>query len=167
MDKSQRRLIGAALFFLVGLAFAAIGGFLLWDQEQDIRSAEQVDGTITSSSVDREVTRRDRDDDGFRERSVSYYADISYQYTYNGEQYTSSGVFPGAGQSSVSESRANDLVTQYSEGSAATVYVADGGPNDTFLIKERKLLLPLAFVGFGLVAGFLGGAELYRRFFVK
>lgn len=150
------------LTVVVGLVFAAVGGFLLYSQEQAIRNATTIEGTVETSTVDEETTRRDRDDDGIREEETSYYARVTYTYEYDGERYTNDNVFPGAGSPSVSQSEASDVVSQYPEGETATVYVDPEDPNDAFLVQERSLLVPggLLAVG-GLVL--LGGLNGVRK----
>jgi hypothetical protein len=150
------------LTVVVGLVFASVGGFLLYSQEQAIRNATAIEGTVESSSVDEETTRRDRDDDGVREEETSYYARVTYTYEYDGERYTGDNVFPGAGSPSVSEGEARDVVERYPEGETATVYVDPEDPNDAFLVHERSLLAPGAFLAMGGLV-LLGGLNWVRK----
>lgn len=156
----------ATLFvFLVCLAFAGVGGFLFWSQQQAIDTYEQTNGTVESSSVREDVSERDTDDDGMLEEQTSYYAQVTYNYTHRGELYQSSNVFPGTGEPSVGADRAAEIADEHSPGSTAVVYVDPSDPSNAYLVQERSLVVPVGFMLFGGVLALLSGYTLLSRLF--
>lgn len=158
--------VATFLVFLVCLAFAGVGGYLFWSQQQAIETHERTSGTIESSSVHEEVSERDTDDDGILEEDTSYYAQVTYNYTYGGERYQSSNVFPGTGEPSVDAARAADIVDEHPPDSDAVVYVDPSNPSSAYLIQERNLILPVGFMLLGGVPTILSGYTLLVRIFV-
>lgn len=160
---STKSIVGSLLVFLVCMGFFATGGYLLWSQQQAVAGSEEISGTVESASVEEETTQRDVDDDGMPEEDTNYYAQVTYDYTYQGQQYESSNVFPGAGDPSISRSEANEIVDEHSSGTETTVYVDTDNPSNAYLVQERNLAFPIGFMLFGGVLALLSGATLYGR----
>lgn len=99
----------------------------------------QVEGTITSSEVDEDSSRR----------GVSYSADIDYEYEYKGQAYENDNLKPGLGSISMSSSEAESLVSEYPEGDKTTVYIDEDDPSSSWLIDE----LPIASIAISLIFG--------------
>lgn len=160
---SNGSVVGPLFVFLICLAFAGGGGYLLWSQERAIGGSEQVTGTVESSSVEEETTTRDVDDDGVPEEETTYYAQVRYTYTYQGQRYESSNVFPGAGDPSVGRGEAQEIVDEHAAGSEAAVHVDPDDPSSAYLVRERNLTLPVGFMLFGGVLALLSGFTAYSR----
>jgi hypothetical protein len=160
---SNGSVLGPVFVFLICLAFAGGGGYMLWSQERAISGSERVTGTIESSSVGEETTQRDVDDDGMLEEETTYYARVTYTYTYRGQRYESSNVFPGVGDPSVGRGEAREIVDEHDAGSDAEVYVDPDEPSSAYLVRERSLALPVGFMLFGGVLALLSGFTAYSR----
>lgn len=160
---STKSILASLVVFLVCLAFAAGGAYLFWSQQQAINNSVQATGTIESATVTEEVSERDTDDDGMLEEDTSYYADVTYNYTYQGEQYQSSNVFPGAGDPSVGAQRASEIVDDNPPGSEAEIYVNPDNPSEAYLIQEQNLVLPIGFMAFGGLLSLLSGYTFVSR----
>ena len=160
---SKKSIVGSLLVFLICLGFFTTGGYLLWSQQQAVAGSTEIPGTIESASVDERTTQRDVDDDGMLEEETEYYADVTYTYTYQGQQYESSNVFPGAGDPSISQGEANEIVNRHSAGTETTIYVDTDAPANAYLVQEQNLAFPIGFTLFGGVLAFLSGFTLISR----
>lgn len=156
---SDNSVIGIVVIIVAGVAAAGFGGYMWMEQGERIDSYESTDATVLSSDVDVDV-RNDPDSSG-QERSYS--ADITYEYTVDGQTYESSNVMPGPGRSATGQNRAQNLVEQYPEGETVTAYYDPDDPSKSFLVKNQQLLF-LGMAGFGVVFSLFGVAALGRRF---
>jgi hypothetical protein len=145
------------------MGFFTTGGYLLWSQQQAVAGSAEITGTIESASVEERTTQRDVDDDGMVEDDTEYYAQITYNYTYQGQQYQSSNVFPGAGDPSISQGEASEIVNGHSAGTETSVYVDTDNPGNAYLVEEQNLAFPIGFTLFGGVLALLSGFTLYSR----
>lgn len=122
---------------LIALSFIGLGGYMFFDYYQQTNNVEAVDATVTSSEV---VQTYDAD------RDLVYRPSITYEYTYDGDTYTSESIFIDDNQIS-SRSRANELVDEYAAGSETTAYVPSDDPDSTYLVKPgipwRYFIFPL------------------------
>lgn len=127
----------------IGL-YGAVTSYLDYNSEK-----AEVDGTVISSELDEDSSRR----------GVSYTADISYEYSYNGQVYENDNVKPGAGSVSMSRAEAESLVSEYSEGDTVTVYVDENSPSTSWLVDE----LPIGSIASSLVISLAGLFILYKK----
>lgn len=133
-----------------------IGGYLLVDQETDIRSSVAVEATVTDSSV-YESTGGESNDPGCEPR-------VKYEYRYEGERYTSSGVYP-TGEPLHKDllgdcENARSVADRFEEGKQVTAYVQPDDPEDSFLIQDRNLVFPGVAILFGLMVALALWADL-------
>jgi hypothetical protein len=156
---SDNSVFGILVIIVAGAAAAGFGGYMWMEQGERIDSYEEVDATVLSSAVD--VERRNDPDDG---TDRTYYADITYEYTVDGETYESSNVMPGPGRSSSGENRAENIVADYPEGETVTAYYDPDDPSNAFLVKNRQLLF-LGMAGFGGLFSLFGVFGLVRKVF--
>lgn len=141
------------LLMLVLVGISIFGAYLAITAYLDYNSdTAKVDGTVVSSEVDR--------DTGGRRGGVSYYADIKYEYTYDGENYTSENIKPGSGRSSLGKSKAESLVSNYSEGNSITVYVKANDPSTSWIMDR----LPLKTIIVSGLFSVLGLGMLYKKY---
>ena len=134
----------------LGLACMLGGGYLLYDAVQTATGTEEVDAEILTTGVSGDPNN-------------DYRVQISYEYTYGGESYTSDNVFPGTGvEEFSSRGSAEDFVAEYPEGETVTAYVDPDDPSSAHLEAEipgRNIIgYGVVFV-IGLVA-FLGGLKM-------
>lgn len=157
---SDNSIVGILLAIVVGLAFAGIGGYMYYGQQQAIQEHEPVDATVVNTNVDKEV---DTDTDGDRE--TNFYARISYEYTVDGQTYTSDNIRPaGVEKSYNSRSGAEDFLSDYQSGEDVTAYYDPQSPDEAFLVKDKSTGL-LAFAGIGGLVALFGVFGLVKKTF--
>lgn len=137
---SGRLQLAAAL--LVGLGALGYGGYGYATQATALGSAETVEGTVVSTSVETVDQRR----------GTGYRPQATFNYTYEGERYTSSKVYPGAlSREFDSESKARAQLEGYEPGANVTAYVLPDSPGEAYLLHESDDK-PLLVAGFGLLS---------------
>jgi hypothetical protein len=122
------------------------GGYLAYSTfTQQTQANTAVEATVLSSEFEPEG----RFDDDF-------YVFIEYQYTYDGETYTSSNIYPGASSRVIDdEQRAREIVQQYPAGEAVTAYVNGDDPTESYLIEADTggtALGTVVLLGLGVIA---------------
>jgi len=129
-----------ALALIVGLGAIGYGAYSYSSQSAAVDSTETVDATIVSTSIERLNERRGTDD---------YSPQATFNYTYEGETYTSSHMYPG-GISHEFETRedARAQLAGYESGATVTAYVPTDSPGKAFL-KHESSNKPLYIIGFG------------------
>lgn len=139
-----------ALYIIILLSVILIGAYSAVTAYLDYNSEKvRVDGTVTSSEVERDSSRR----------GVSYDPDIEYEYSYNGQTYSNDNVKPGAGSISMSRSEAESLVSNYSEGDVVTVYIDAESPSTSWLVNE----LPIGTIVTSSLISIAGLFILYKN----
>lgn len=134
-------LIALLLITVFGI-YSALTGYLDYNSDK-----AEVEGTVVSSDVDRDTKGRG---------GVSYNAEIEYEYTYKGQNYTNDNLRPGTGTITVSKSRAESLVSNYSEGEPTTIHIDRADPSRSWLLDKlpTKSILTsalISFVGLGAI----------------
>lgn len=150
-------LSGAAMGVVLGILFAAAGGYMIYDQRQAVENADRVEATIVGTDV-REASGSDGQDGG-----TKYYPVVEYRYTYDGQEYTNDNVFPGSRSRPTGEARAEEIASEYDRGDTVTVHVDPENPSESFLIQETDYLIPALFGGFGLFTILAGGWSLVKK----
>jgi hypothetical protein len=145
-----------ALLVAVGVVFAGFGYVGYQDRKADLENAVEVEGTVESVSVDEDVDRRDRDDDGIRERETSFQPVVEYTYRYEGKRYSSDSVYPGPENSFSDRSSATSVTDRFGEGERTTVYVNGEDPSSAYLVERANFSGFYLFMGVGVVVT-LGG----------
>lgn len=131
-----------ALALLVGLGALGYGAYSYTAQSAALDSAETVDATIVSTSIERLDERRGTDD---------YSPQATFNYTYGGEPYTSSNMYPGGVSHEFgTKEDARAQLEGYEPGSTVTAYVPSDSPGNAFL-KHESSNKPLYITGFGAV----------------
>lgn len=145
---------GGLLFLVVGLVLAGYGGYDYLQQQQAIESAEPVEAVVLETDVD--ATKPTSSS------SVEYSPYVRYEYTYRGETYGATGVYPASVRRSYeTRSAARDVIDDYEVGETVTAYVTPDSPGDGFLRTERSNA-PFVAVGIGAALALLGGRSVLR-----
>lgn len=132
---------GLLLIVLVAVSLIAFGAYDYVEQRNALENAVEVDATVTASEV---VT----DTSG---RGIDYLPNVTYEYRYDGVEYSSDDVYPGSFSASYDvRSEAEAVVDRYPGGEVVTAYVDPSSPGDAFLRKETSSG-PFAFIGIGFV----------------
>ncbi|WP_121821949.1 DUF3592 domain-containing protein [Halostella salina] len=147
---------GGLLVMLVSVAVIGYGGFDYYQQQQAVADAEPVNATILETGVDSDSSGSSTD--------VDYYPTVRFEYTYDGERYTSTDVYPASvRQSYDTESAARDVVDEYEVDSTVTAYTVPSSPGDGFLRKQQSDG-PFTAMGIGGVMLLLGGYSVLRGY---
>jgi hypothetical protein len=152
---SSNSLVGTVLLFVVAIAMIG-GGFYLYQDQQDVTDGTvEVEGTVLSTDIG-EATREDENSPSNKRREV-YYPQIEYQFTFEGQQYTSSNICPGAANTCDATERKDDIsevesfLADYPTGEQVPVYVPPDEPSEAYLEvgESGSSTGPLALMAFG------------------
>ncbi len=123
----------------------AYGVYSYSQQTAALDSAEEVDATIISTSVETNTGKGN-----------TYTPRATFNYTYEGETYTASNVYPGElPREFGSEEKARAQLKGYESGATVTAYVPTASPGNAYLRHESSNK-PFLVIGFGAL--FLVGA---------
>ncbi len=144
--------LGVALLLLGGLALVGYGGYSYVTQSSAIDSAVDVNATVTSTGVE-EVDQR---------RGVAYAPRATFNYTYEGQSYTASNVYPGPlTRDFGTREAAREQLDGYETGDTVPAYVPPDAPENAFLVRERSNK-PFFVIGIGILLA-LGGLYSIRN----
>ncbi|WP_324665017.1 DUF3592 domain-containing protein [Haloarcula sediminis] len=142
-----------ALAVLLGLGTLGYGGYSYAAQSTALGSAETVEATVVSTSVET-VDKR---------RGTGYAPRATFNYSYDGEWHTSSKVYPGKlPREFDTEAAARAQLDGYDAGETVTAYVRPDAPGNAFLKHERSNK-PLLVMGFGLLVLLGTGVSAVRN----
>lgn len=127
------------LIGLIAVGLVAYGGYDYAQQSEAVDDAVAVEATVHNTSLTEDISRG----------STSYDVSVEYTYEYQGTNYTSDELYPGA-KSYDTESAAEDELESYSPGDTVTAYVDPAAPGDGFL-KKQTTQGPLWLIGGGVV----------------
>ena len=135
-----------AILVLVSLGLVGYGGYSLMDQNRALSSAVEVNATVDSTGIEEDSQRRG---------GVEYRPQVSYSYSFEGESFSSSNVYPSTLSKSFDiREEAEAVLSDYGEGDRVTAYVRPGSPDKAFIVDERSNK-PFLFIGIGaLMASF-------------
>lgn len=138
---------------VVGLALVGYGGYSLMMQSSALENSVEVNATVQSTGVDT-VSQR---------RGTEYRPTASFNYSYDGENYSSSNVYPGNNlpvgslePTYNSREKASSALKDYEMGSQVTAYINSNSPSNGYLKHESSnkpyfiIFIGLLFVSFGV-----------------
>jgi hypothetical protein len=127
---------------IVGLGALGYGAYGYSSQSAALDATETVDATVVSTSIERLNERRGTDD---------YSPSATFNYTYEGESYTSSNMYPGGiSHEFGTEEDARAQLEGYEPGATVTAYVPSDSPGNAFLEHESSNK-PLYIAGLGAI----------------
>ena len=136
----------------VGLLFFGYSGYT--GQNQALENPVNVSATVTETGIDEDSSRRG---------GIDYQPEITFEYSFEGQEYESSNMYPG-GQPPKDynvESNAREVVDRYSQGSKITVNLPPENPGEAF-IKAKKTNNPLIGIGAGILFILLGSYKFMK-----
>lgn len=146
----------AGLALLAGAGIALYGGFDYMEQGERLEGAQQIDATITSTSIDRDTSSTRRGS------TVKYEPKIVFSYSLDSNNYTSNNIYPtGTEVRKNSREGAETFLKDYNEGADINAYVDPENPGEGFL-KNEKSSKPLILVGFGILMSLMSGRKLIK-----
>jgi len=145
--------LGIAVVVLVGVATMGYGAYSYVEQTSALEDVEQVEATIVETGVETVDQRR----------GTGYAPAVTFDFTYDGESYTSSNVYPGPLPRELnSRQAARDVVDEYDRGEAVMAYVPTESPEKAYLQRESSDK-PLLVIGFGVLFVVGGVLSALRR----
>lgn len=139
--------VRVVIVLLVGVATIGYGAYSYSVQSSALDTATEVNATITDTAVET--------NDG---KGVTYTPQATFTYTYEGETYTSSNVYPGElPREFGSREDASAELNGYESGETVTAYVPPDAPGNAFL-KYESTDKPFLVIGFGVLV-VLGAAR--------
>jgi hypothetical protein len=151
----QTPLIFASVFVLIGLVLGGYGFTQYQGQAQSIDNAVNITAAVTDTNVRTDSSRRG---------GIDYQAEISFDYSYDGESYSSDFIYPLDDDREFSqESEAEEFLEGYPVGQQVDAYVSPGSPGKAFLMKKRSDQ-PLLFMLIGGLMAAAGSYKILQRF---
>lgn len=157
--RMDAKVIGLGVVLAVaGLGLLLVSGGSIYEAYQATSSAEDVDAVVIESEVE---SKTDPDDSGNR----TYFPNVTYEYEYDGERYTSHNYNPGSLERGMSSSDARSVARQYRSDDTVTAHVPPDNPSEAYLrgsvitvIKES-----IGSVGTAIVLLILGIATVVSQ----
>ncbi|MFC7133211.1 MULTISPECIES: DUF3592 domain-containing protein [Salinibaculum] len=143
----HQRVRGGIIALVLGVAFVAGGVYWAAPHVLDTMNSEPVEAEIVSSNWTRYETG-----DG----ASGYILDVTYRYSYDGQQYEGDTVFPGDRNRVSSGIRAGEVIRNHSPGDRATAYVVAGDGTDSYLVESSMPWWHYLAPGFGLLLAIAG-----------
>lgn len=146
--------IRVVLSLLLGGAILVYGGYMFAIQSPSLDSTEQVDATIISTSVDRTSGP-----------NPTFVPNATYTFTYEGETYTASGMYPGEYPREFDTKReARNRLSAVEPGEIVTVFIPNNSPNAAYIRRSRGSR-PIYLMGIGGIILVLGLCNGIYRFY--
>lgn len=142
MQVNLVRLFFPALFTVIGLGLIYIGGGKIITARRATSRFEPVDARVVDSRLD----------DGPERASRAFAPEVTYEYTFEGEEYTNSTVHPGGTWKTGNRERMEEIVDEYRQkrGEEVTAYVDPDDPGTAYL-REGRLRHAYVSLGFGVL----------------
>ena len=141
---------------LGGLVLGGYGVHAQISQSAALDSTDTVNATVTSTSVEEIPGNSRRDGSDYRPQ-------VTFNYTYQGESYSSSNLYPsGITQDSETRDSAESELEGYEPGANVTAYVPTGSPDSAFL-NDQRTIKPLLMIGFGALIALLSAVSIIRN----
>ncbi|WP_424017763.1 DUF3592 domain-containing protein [Halorientalis pallida] len=132
----SRGLLVAAVFWA---AVAGYGGYTYAEQSRTIANSQPVTATVTNTSLHEVEYDQGQD---------KWEPGVTFEYRYEGTNYTSTNLFPGFAQDYADRAKARAVLDPYTVGASTTAYVPPESPDEAFL-ERRTTETPLLFLGIG------------------
>jgi len=147
-------LISNFVIILVGIGLIFLGCSTYTSQNQALDNPVNVSATVTDTGIDQDSSRRG---------GIDYQPEINFEYSYEGQEYTSTNMYPGGQEPKEHnlESEAREVVEEYSQGSEINVYVPPESSGEAFIHAE-KTNNPFIAMGGGVLFILLGSYKFLK-----
>lgn len=147
-------LVLAVLFLTGGVLMAGYGFKQYQGQKQSLENAVNTTARITETDVRKDSSRRG---------GIEYQAEIQFEYSYEGESYSSDFIYPLDDDRAFElEADAEEFTSSYDVGSQVDAYVNPEEHGQGFLLKKRTDQ-PLIFMLIGVMMALAGGYRTIQR----
>jgi len=151
---STQGLAFAAVFALIGVAIAGYGFTQYQGQQDYLENTENISATVTDNSIRTDSSRRG---------GIDYQAEISFEYSFQGENFSSNFIHPlDTDKEFNSETEAEKFLEDYQEGETVDAFVDPDNPDEAFLKAERSSE-PLLMMIIGALLTGLGSYKVVQR----
>ncbi|QGA80603.1 DUF3592 domain-containing protein [Candidatus Nanohalobium constans] len=148
-------LLFSSIFMILGLAIAGYGFMQYQGQSENVDKAVNITATVTDTNIRTDSSRRG---------GVDYQAEISFEYSFEGENYSSDFIHPlDRDKEFNQETEAEKFIENYPAGEKVDASVNPEKPGEAFLIAERSDQ-PLLFMIIGGFMVMLGAYKTTRSF---
>jgi len=156
----------SAVIFIMPVAIALIGTFVLWRSVTNILDSfaslgwPTTDGVVVKATVTQESSRTSSQQ---ATSTIMYGADVVYEYTVDGRQFAAGRVSFGDFRSS-REQHAHEVGRRYPQGTKVTVHYSPSDPANAVLepgFRPLHVLFVVVGVVFGGGLAFLGWGWIY------
>ncbi|EHK01207.1 MATE efflux family protein [Candidatus Haloredivivus sp. G17] len=159
-ENGRGAVISNIAIILVGFGLIFLGYNTYTGQNQALENPVNVSATVTETGIDRQSSRRGGPD---------YQPEIIFEYSYGGQEYTSSNMYPG-GQDPKDynvESNAREVVQEYSQGSEISVSVPASveGTGRSVSVNALTAVMGWTFSD-PIIAGFGIGIRIFSMVFL-
>jgi len=143
-----KTLRGSLVLVVLAIGLTGYGAYDYVDSTSAVRDAAEVDATIVETGVETtSVNRRG---------GVEYRPTAKFNYSYEGQAYTGTNIFPGSVTPTYdTEAAARDVLSGYQPNTTVTAYVDPATPDNAFL-NNRVSNTPYILVGIGLLMTLMG-----------
>lgn len=150
--------LGLIAFFLIVSLFGIIFFQPLFEYKVDVQESEQINGVVTSTSIEVQETDDDK----------KYIPEVGYRYSVDGESYTDENVFPPTTDDHSYNTRrgARSVINGYERGSQVTVNYRPTKPDQSYLEENMGVnTFPMAAsVVYIILAAVFGAWMIYIGF---
>jgi len=153
-SSGETSLILVSLFLVGGITLMGYGFTQYRDQSQNLNNAVNVSATVTDTNIRTDSSRRGGTD---------YQAEISFEYSYEEQSYSSDFIYPLDDDKEFNQqSKAHQYIDSYPTGSNVEAFVNSESPETAFLNAERSNQ-PLILMIVGTLTALMGAYKLTRR----
>lgn len=144
----------AVLFLTGGVLLGGYGFMQYQGQASNIDNAVNITATVSDTNVRTDSSRRG---------GIDYQAEISFDYSFEGENYSSDFIYPlDDDREFESEEDAEAFISDYRTGDQIRAYVSPENPGEGFIQKKRSDQ-PLLFMLIGVMMTLAGGYRTVQR----
>lgn len=149
-NSGETSIILVSLFLIGGLILTGYGVTQYWGQSQSLDNAVNIAATVTDTNIRTDSSRRG---------GIDYQAEINFDYSYEGEKYSSDFIYPLDDDKEFNrESTAEEFLQDYSGGEQVEAYVNPSEPENAFL-KDSRSNEPLILM---LIGGLMAAISSYK-----
>ena len=153
-NSAQASIVLLSLFMVGGLLLAGYGFTRYQSQSESIDNAVNITATVTDTNIRTDSSRKG---------GIDYQAEITFGYSYEGEDYSSDFIYPlDDDREFNTESEAQDYLEDYPNGEDVAASVNPEKPSDAFLNAKRSDQ-PLLFMLIGGLMALLGSYKTTKR----
>lgn len=156
-NSGEASIVLVSIFMVGGVLLAGYGFAQYQGQSESINNAVNITATVTDTNIRTDSSRRG---------GIDYQAEVTFEYSYEGTDYSSDFIYPLDDDKEFNqESAAEEFLEDYSSGSQIDAYVNPSEPGNAFLTNTRSNE-PLILMLIGGFMAVLGSYKVGQRVIV-